>query len=325
MTKLLVLEEKSVFERHAPAELREFCDITLLNQFTPAGEILAQAPDADVLLVNPTITVGAELINGLPNLKMIQSEGVGFEGVDLAAADARGIYVCNCRGVNARAVAEHTVMLMLCCLRDVINGYSDVLEGRQNEKKVWTMKTGSLRELGDCTVGFVGYGAIGREAARLTKAFGARTLYYKPHPGDEDYAEYCSLDELLRQSDIVSLNLPLTAETENMADREFFARMKKGAIFINTARGGLVNSADLLDAVASGQLGCVGLDVLDHEPVQTDHILVAAPEAVRRKIIFTPHIAGVSAGAFERTYKIILENIRRVQSGGRPVNVVNRV
>ena len=325
MTKLLVLEEKSVFERHAPAKLREICDITQLSQFTPVGEILSHAPDAEVLLVNPTITVGSELINGLKNLKLIQTEGVGYEGVDLATACERGVFVCNCRGVNARAVAEHTVMLMLCCLRDVINGYQDVLEGRQNDKKVWYMKTGALRELGECTVGFVGYGAIGKEAARLTKAFGARTLYYKPHPGDEDYAEYCSLDELLRQSDIVSLNLPLTAETENMADKDFFARMKKGAILINTARGGLVNSADLLDALASGRLSCAGLDVLDHEPVQTDHILVTAPEAIRKKIIFTPHIGGVSAAAFVRTYEIILENIRRVQAGERPINVVNGV
>ena len=170
MVKLLVLEEKSVFERHAPAELKKNCEITLLSQFTPVGEILTQAQDAEILLVNPTIVVGRELIEGLPNLKLIQTEGVGFEGVDLAAAGERGVFVCNCRGVNARAVAEHTVMLMLCCLRDVINGYSDVLEGRQNEKKVWYMKTGQLRELGDCTVGFVGYGAIGKEAARLTKA-----------------------------------------------------------------------------------------------------------------------------------------------------------
>ena len=323
MVKLLVLEEKSVFERHAPAELKKNCEITLLSQFTPVGEILTQAQDAEILLVNPTIAVGRELIEGLPSLKLIQTEGVGYEGVDLAAADERGVFVCNCRGVNARAVAEHTVMMMLCYLRDVINGYSDVLEGRQNEKKVWYMKTGQLRELGDCTVGFVGYGAIGKEAARLTKAFGSRTLYYKPHPGDEDYAEYCSLDELLAQSDIVSLNLPLMAETENMADREFFSRMKKGAILINTARGGLVNSADLIEALASGQLACAGLDVLDHEPVQPDHILVTAPEEVRRKIIFTPHIAGVSAGAFARTYAVILENIRRVQAGERPMNVVN--
>ena len=323
MVKLLVLEEKSVFERHAPADLKKNCEITLLSQFTPVGEILTQAQDAEILLVNPTIAVGRELIEGLPSLKLIQTEGVGYEGVDLTAADERGVFVCNCRGVNARAVAEHTVMLMLCCLRDVINGYSDVLEGRQNEKKVWYMKTGQLRELGDCTVGFVGYGAIGKEAARLTKAFGARTLYYKPHPGDEDYAEYCGLDDLLAQSDIVSLNLPLTAETENMADREFFSRMKKGAILINTARGGLVNSADLIEALASGQLACAGLDVLDHEPVQPDHILVTAPEEVRRKIIFTPHIAGVSAGAFARTYAVILENIRQVQAGERPMNVVN--
>ncbi len=323
MVKLLVLEEKSVFERHAPAALKENCDITLLNQFTPVGEILSRASDAEALLVNPTIAVSRELIEGLPNLKLIQTEGVGFEGVDLAAASERGIFVCNCRGVNARAVAEHTVMLMLCCLRDVINGYNDVLEGRQNDKKIWYMKTGQLRELGDCTVGFVGYGAIGKEAARLTKAFGARTLYYKPHPGDEEYAEYCSLDKLLVESDIVSLNLPLTAETEKMADASFFSRMKRGAILINTARGGLVNSADLIGALASGQLGCAGLDVLDHEPVQPNHILVTAPEEVRRKIIFTPHIAGVSAGAFARTYRIILENIRRVQAGERPVNVVN--
>jgi lactate dehydrogenase-like 2-hydroxyacid dehydrogenase len=323
MTKLLVLEEKSVFERHAPKELLAECEVTLMSQFSPVEEILEKAPDAEILLVNPTIRVEKELIDGLPGLKLIHTEGVGFEGVDLEAAGARGIYVCNCRGVNARAVAEHTVMLMLCCLRDVINGYQDVLEGRQNDKKVYYMKTGTLRELGDCTVGFLGYGAIGREAARLTRAFGARTLYYKPHPGDEEYAEYCSLDELLAQCDIVSLNLPLTKETENMADAAFFARMKKGAILINTARGGLVNSADLISALASGQLAGAGLDVLDHEPVQRDHILVAAPEEVRGKIVFTPHIAGVSASAFARTYEIILENIRRVRCGEHPINVVN--
>ena len=323
MTKLLVLEEKDVFERHAPKELGRQCDITLLSQFTPVEEILTQAPDAEILLVNPTIGVSSKLIEGLPRLRLIQTEGVGFEGVDLEAAKNRNIYVCNCRGVNARAVAEHTVMLMLCCLRDVINGYQDVMEGRQNEKKVFYMKTGALRELGDCTVGFIGYGAIGREAARLTRAFGAKTLYYKPNPADQEYAEYCELDELLRKSDIVSLNLPLTRETENMADAAFFSRMKKGAYLINTARGGLVNSRDLINAIACGQLAGAGLDVLDKEPVRRDHVLITAPEEVRRKIIFTPHIGGVSASAFTRTYDVIMENIRRTRNGEKPMNVVN--
>ena len=169
MTKLLVLEDKNVFERHAPDELSRQCEITLLSQFTPEEEILARAKDTEILLVNPTISVSGKLISELPHLRLVQTEGVGFEGVNLDAANKRGIYVCNCRGVNARAVAEHTVMLMLCCLRDVINGYQDVMEGRQNDKKVWYMKTGALRELGDCTVGFIGYGAIGKEAAyRLT-------------------------------------------------------------------------------------------------------------------------------------------------------------
>lgn len=323
MTKLLVLEEKDVFERHAPKELGRQCDITLLSQFTPVEEILTQAPDAEILLVNPTIGVSSKLIEGLPRLRLIQTEGVGFEGVDLEAAKNRNIYVCNCRGVNARAVAEHTVMLMLCCLRDVINGYQDVMEGRQNEKKVFYMKTGALRELGDCTVGFIGYGAIGREAARLTRAFGAKTLYYKPNPADQEYAEYCELDELLRKSDIVSLNLPLTRETENMADAAFFSRMKKGAYLINTARGGLVNSRDLINAIACGQLAGAGLDVLDKEPVRRDHVLITAPEEVRRKIIFTPHIGGVSASAFTRTYDVIMENIRRTRNREKPMNVVN--
>ena len=323
MTKLLVLEEKDVFERHAPKELGRQCDITLLSQFTPVEEILTQAPDTEILLVNPTIGVSSKLIEGLPRLRLIQTEGVGFEGVDLEAAKNRNIYVCNCRGVNARAVAEHTVMLMLCCLRDVINGYQDVMEGRQNEKKVFYMKTGALRELGDCTVGFIGYGAIGREAARLTRAFGAKTLYYKPNPADQEYAEYCELDELLRKSDIVSLNLPLTRETENMADAAFFSRMKKGAYLINTARGGLVNSRDLINAIACGQLAGAGLDVLDKEPVRRDHVLITAPEEVRRKIIFTPHIGGVSASAFTRTYDVIMENIRRTRNREKPMNVVN--
>ena len=323
LTKLLVLEDRDVFDLHATQDLRACCDITLMDQFSPVDAIVRQAPDAEILLANPTISVKKELIDALPELRLIQTEGVGFEGVDLDAARDRGIYVCNCRGVNAQAVAEHAVMLMLCCLREVINGHQDVLEGRQNDKKVYYMKTGSLRELGDCTVGFIGYGAIGREAARLTKAFGAKTLFYTPHPKQDEFARYCPLDELLAESDIVSLNLPLTKETENMADAAFFSKMKDGAILINTARGGLVNSRDLIAAIAGGKLGGAGLDVLDNEPVRRDHVLVTAQEEVRRKIIFTPHIGGVSASSFVRTYQIITDNIRRVRRGERPVNIVN--
>ena len=119
------------------------------------------------------------------------------------------------------------------------------------------------------------------------------------------------------------MNLPLTRETENMVDAAFFSRMKKGSYLINTARGGLVNSRDLINAIASGQLAGAGLDVLDNEPVRRDHVLVTAPEEVRRKIIFTPHIGGVSASAFTRTYDVIMENIRRTRNGERPMNVVN--
>ena len=108
-----------------------------------------------------------------------------------------------------------------------------------------------------------------------------------------------------------------------MADADFFRRMKQGSILINTARGGLVRSEDLICAIADGHLAGAGLDVLDHEPVQKDHILLTAPKEVRRKIIFTPHIGGVSASSFVRTYDVILENIRHIRNGERPVNIVN--
>ena len=108
-----------------------------------------------------------------------------------------------------------------------------------------------------------------------------------------------------------------------MADAAFFSRMKKGSYLINTARGGLVNSRDLINAIASGQLAGAGLDVLDKEPVRRDHVLITAPEEVRRKIIFTPHIGGVSASAFTRTYDVIMENIRRTRNREKPMNVVN--
>ena len=325
--KLLVLEEREVFEKHALPEMLAACDVKLMSPFSPVEQVVEQGRDAEVLLVNPTIPIRRELIAALPKLKLIQTEGVGYEGVDLPAADERGVYVCNCPGVNARAVAEHTVLLMLCCLRDVINGYTDVITGRQNDKKVYYMKSASLRELGDCTVGFIGFGAIGREAARLTAAFGARNLYYKPHrlrPEEEVFAAYRELDALLAESDIVSLNLPLNPQTENMADAAFFAKMKPGAYLINTARGGLVRSEDLVAALASGHLAGAGLDCLANEPVQTDNVLVAAPESVRRKIVFTPHIAGVTASSFTRTYAIIWENIQRVAEGEPPLYFHNK-
>ena len=325
-TNLLVLEEEEVFYKHAPAGLLSSCNITIMSQFSPVEDIISRGTDADVLLVNPTISVGRQLIEGLPHLRLIQTEGVGFEGVDLSAASDHHIYVCNCPGVNAHSVAEHTVMLMLCCLRSVLVGNEDVLSGRQNDKKVYYMRTGTLRELRDCTVGFIGFGAIAKEAARLINAFGAKTLYYKPHrlpPEEETLASYRDLDDLLSESDIVSLNLPLNAETENLADAAFFSKMKQGSYLINTVRGGLVKSEDLIAALASGHLSGAGLDCLADEPVRTDNVLVTAPADVRRKIIFTPHIAGVSSASFQETYRIIWENIRLVMQDeipNRPVN-----
>jgi lactate dehydrogenase-like 2-hydroxyacid dehydrogenase len=186
------------------------------------------------------------------------------------------------------------------------------------------MVSGDLKELSECTIGFVGYGDIARETARLANAFGANMLYYKPSGEDtsEKLAKYMPLDELLSESDIVSLHLPVNSNTFHTVNREFLSKMKKGSILINTARGELVDSAALITAIRNGNLSGAGLDCIEGEPVQKDNPLLCADKEVLDKIIFSPHIAGVTKISFIRGYKMIWSNIHKIEKGEEPDNIV---
>jgi phosphoglycerate dehydrogenase-like enzyme len=186
------------------------------------------------------------------------------------------------------------------------------------------MVSGDLKELSECTIGFVGYGDIARETARLANAFGANMLYYKPSGEDisEKLAKYMPLDELLSESDIVSLHLPVNANTFHTVDQEFLSKMKKGSILINTARGELVDSVALITAIRNGNLSGAGLDCIEGEPVQKDNPLLCADKDVLDKIIFSPHIAGVTKISFIRGYKMIWSNIHKIEKGEEPDNIV---
>ncbi len=248
----------------------------------------------------------AEMIAAAPMLRLIQKIGVGVNTIDLDAAKARGIAVCNLPGTNARAVAELTLALMLAVLRRVSRFDAAMRSGEWLDPELQD----GIGELGGRTVGLVGYGAIPRLLAPVLIALGCRLIYTSRAQHADALGEWRSLDALLAEADVVSLHVPLTDDTANLIDAAAIARMNPGAVLINTARGGLVDQAALTEALASGRLAGAGLDVFVHEPHD-------ASEALFRlsNVVLTPHIGWLTTGTFDRSFALAAENCRRLDSG----------
>lgn len=282
----------------------------------PGLEITACAEDDDALLARllPDCDVlwhvlkpcSAAHIAAAPRLKLIQKIGVGVNTIDLDAARARGIPVCNLPGTNSRAVAELTLALMLAAIRRVPRFDADLRAG------IWTdpaLQDG-IGELGGRTVGLVGYGSIPRLLAPVLTALGCQIIYTARSPAADALGAYRPLDALLHEADIVSLHVPLTAETERMIDAAALARMKPGAILVNTARGGLVDQPALIAALRSGRLSSAGLDVFAREPLPADDPLLMLPN-----VVVMPHVAWITTGTFDRSFALAAENCRRIATG----------
>ena len=250
----------------------------------------------------------AEVIDAAPNLKLIQKIGVGVNTIDLDRAKARGIPVCNMPGTNSRAVAEATLMLMLASLRRTHAFDSATRAGRG-----WALDAADfdrVGEIGGRTVGLVGYGAVARMLTPVLTALGARVLYTATSEKPDAAAEWRDLDALLAEADVISLHLPLTPATERMLDSAAFARMKPGAVLVNTARGGLVDEAALIAALDEGRLLAAGLDVFADEPVGADNPLLR-----RDDVVMMPHVAWLTPETIDRSLAIAIENCRRVRDG----------
>ena len=263
--------------------------------------------DAEVLwhVLKP---VTAAVLAAAPRLRLIQKIGVGVNTIDLEAARARQIKVCNMPGTNSSATAEMTLMLMLATLRNVIN-----LDRVTRQGKGWDLPVelpDRLGELRGRTVGLVGYGAVPRCLAPTLQAMGARILYTRLTDANDASGERCALPELLSRSDIVSLHVPLTAATEVMIDAAALARMKPGAILINTARGGLVDQPALVAALKEGRLSAAGIDVFATEPVDADNPLLALDN-----VVVMPHLAWLTSETLSRSLEVAVENCRRVAAG----------
>ena len=247
-------------------------------------------------------------IAAAPRLRLIQKIGVGVNTIDLDAARDRGIAVCNLPGTNSRAVAELTLLLMLGALRRVAHFDAETRAGRG-----WAQPPelqDGLFELGGRTVGLIGYGAVPALLAPVLAAMGCRLLYTARAPKPEAEGHFRSLDALLEESDVVSLHIPETPQTRGLIDARAIARMKRGAVLVNTARGGLVDQAALTAALREGHLAAAGLDVFAQEPADPREPLFALPN-----VVLTPHIAWLTTGTFDRSFAIAAENVRRLAAG----------
>jgi phosphoglycerate dehydrogenase-like enzyme len=270
--------------------------------------------EADVLL-HVLEPVDAATINAAPSLRLIQKLGIGVDTIDLEAARGRGIAVCNMPGTNTRAVAELALLLMLASLRRLAE-----LDTETRKGKGWSLDShslDSLSELGGREVGLVGFGAVGRCLAPMLHGIGARVLYTDVRHVPNASATFASFKDLLSTADIVSLHLPFTAETTGIMNAAAFASMKRGSIFINTARGGLVDEAALFHALESGHLRGAGLDVFGAEPVRSDNPLLKLPN-----VVVTPHLAWLTDETLTRSLGVFAENCRRLRDGEALVNRV---
>jgi len=252
--------------------------------------------------------VDAALLAAAPRLRLVQKIGVGVNTIDLEVARARGIAVCNMPGTNSRAVAEHALGLMLAVLRQIVRFDTDTRGGAG-----WGWDPNRQDGLGEIcgrTVGLVGYGSIPALLAPVLTAMGARVLYTARDPKPEATGTFRTLPDLLAESDIVSLHVPLTAATTRLLDARAFARMKPGAILVNTARGGLVDETALLAALGDGHLAGAGLDVFAEEPLPPGHPLFALPN-----VVLAPHVAWLTRETLGRSLDVAVENCRRLQAG----------
>jgi len=269
--------------------------------------LLREAPGTDALIVRNRTQVRGELLAALAKAAVVGRLGVGLDNIDVEACAARGIRVIPATGANAQAVAEYVVATTLMLLRGAYLSTPQVAEGKWPRSAL-----SSGRESAGKTLGLIGFGGIGRLSAGLARALGMRVIAHDPLLSDDDPVwrtsgvEPASLDGLIAEADAVSLHVPLTPQTRHLLDAARIARMKKGAVLINTARGGIADEAAVAAALQSGALGGAAFDVFESEPLPASSHWSGCPN-----LILTPHIAGVTAEANERVSTLIAAEVAK--------------
>ena len=293
-------------------DLAALGDLTVYD-YTAPEDVIPRIGDASIILTNKTV-ISADVISACPNLRYIGVLATGYNVVDIAEAKKRGIIVANVPAYSTPTVAQLTMALLLEIALHVGHHSRVVHEGKWSACRDFAFWDYPLMELAGKTFGIVGYGSIGKATAKLARAFGMKVLAYSRH-GAEDF--HTELDELYAQADIVSLHCPLTAENTGMINKETIAKMKDGVIILNTARGGLINEADLREALLSGKVYAAASDVTCKEPINADSPLLGLDN-----MIITPHIAWAATEARQRLLSVAIDNVRQYLCGNPQNNVV---
>ncbi len=251
-------------------------------------DLKAALSGADALIVRSATKVTAELIAGAPGLRLVARAGVGLDNVDRAACEAKGIKVLNTPGASSNAVAELALGLMIGALRNIQKAHHQMKEGR------WEKKALTGGEIAGRTLGIVGYGRIGAMLGAKASALGMKVLAYSPPPRHEDgIASFVGLDELLAESDVISLHVPATPETKGMINAANIAKMRQGVVIINTSRGEIVDEDALYEGVRSGKVGAAALDVFRQEPYKGRLLEL-------ENVCLTPHLGAGTKEAQKR-------------------------
>ncbi|HYQ12467.1 MAG TPA: D-glycerate dehydrogenase [Solirubrobacterales bacterium] len=294
------------------------CELRQGGLNVTADELLALAPGVDAIVADPTVPVTEELLDAAgEGLDVVANYAVGYDNIDLDACRSRGVAVTNTPGVLTNATAELALALTLAAARLTNSAEAELRRGRW---RGWDPGDMLGLELSGATFGVVGLGRIGSRYAELVSGFGGRTLYVAPAPKAEAEkalgASRVSLEELLAESDVVSLHAPATAETEHMISTAELDAMKTHAVLVNTSRGSLVDSEALAKALADSVIGAAGLDVYEHEPGVPQHLLDAP------RCVLLPHVGSATTKARDAMAALVADNVLAVLDGAEPPNRV---
>lgn len=274
-----------------------------------------ELPDAEVIwhVLRP---ISADDLAKASKVRLVHKLGAGVNTIDVEAATARGIAVANMPGANAQSVAEGTLLLMLAALRRLpeLDRATRAGTGWPSDPTLGE----TVRDIGGCTVGLVGYGNVAKRVETILAAMGADVVHTST--GDDGHPSWRTLPDLLAESDIVSLHLPLTDATAGLVGREALARMKPDAVLVNTSRGPIVDEDALTDALRTGRLAAAGLDVFAAEPVRADNPLLTLTN-----VVLTPHVTWYTADTMRRYLELAVDNCERIRDGRDLANVVNQV
>lgn len=295
---------------------KQFGEVTLYHT-TKQHQVIERIGDADIILLNKLI-IDKEVMDACKNLRYIGLFATGFNTIDVKYAAKKGITVCNAGSYSTNAVAQHTMALILNHFNQIANYHNAVQAGVWDKSELTTLYDFPTDELCGKTIGIIGYGHIGQRLAGIAKAFDMRVIVYTRTPKADRTVEFVSFDELISRSDVISLHCPLTEESRLMMNEQVFNKCKKGALLVNTARGGLVDEPALKNAVESGQLSGAALDAITVEPMR--NCVLKGVE----NIVITPHAAWAPMSTRIKLLGITVDCIKG-WINGNPINVVSRL